>query len=105
MRRMVLAGLTAVLAACASTPKNDDGEVGKYPPWLIKMAEPVAPAVGFTISRTQWRRGYLKGREDALMQVRARLQPLDILLFSSKGRLSGHTGSGLYGHSAFYVFI
>ena len=103
MRKMVLAGLAAVLAACASTPKDDGGETGKYPPWLIKVAEPVAPAVGFTVSHTQWRRGYLKGREDALRQVRARLQPLDILLFSSKGRLSGHTGSGLFGHSAIYL--
>lgn len=100
--RLVLFGMAAALAGCASTP-DGGADGGKYPPWLIRAAEPVAPAVGFAISHTQWRRGYLKGREDALRQVQAHLQPLDILLFSSKGRLSGHTGSGLFGHSAIYL--
>ena len=100
-RRAFLVLSALVLGGCAT--KQENAAEGKFPPWLIKVADPVAPAVGFTISHIQWRSGYLKKRSDALNHVRAHLQPLDILVFSSKGRLSGHTGSGLFGHSSVYL--
>ena len=90
------------LAAC-STTSRDKSEVGAYPPWLIKVAEPAAPAIGMAISQVQWRHGYLNSGGGALNHVRARIRPLDVFLFSNKGRLSGHTGAGLFGHSAVYL--
>lgn len=101
MTRWPICLAVALLAGCVSAPEA--GDVGKYPPWLISAAEPAAPLVGFAVSRVQWRAGYLKNREEALSKLRARLQPLDILVFSNKQRLSGHTGSGLFGHSAIYL--
>ena len=100
-RRAFLVFSALAMGGCAA--KQVGGAEGKFPPWLIKVADPVAPAVGFTISHVQWRSGYLKNRADALNLVRANLQPLDILVFSSKGRLSGHTGSGFFGHSSVYL--
>jgi Permuted papain-like amidase enzyme, YaeF/YiiX, C92 family len=90
-----------MLQGCASQSNRSDG--GKYSGWLISLAEPMAPAIGFTIARVKWRNGYLKDRASALNAVKAHLQPLDLLLFSSKGRLTGHAGSGLFGHTALYL--
>lgn len=98
------AAVLALLAAttgCA-TQKPPRSALEHYPPWLIAVAEPVAPAVGFVISRVDFRPGYLGAHEAALRRVAAEVRPLDILLFSSKGRLTGRTGSGLFGHSAVY---
>lgn len=90
------------LAACTTTGR-DKNEVGAYPPWLIRIAEPAAPAIGMAISQVQWRNGYLDTGGGALNHVRPRIRPLDVFLFSNKGRLSGHTGAGLFGHSAVYL--
>ena len=90
------------LAAC-STTSRDRNEVGAYPPWLISVAEPAAPAIGMAISQVQWRHGYLDTGSDALDYVRPKIRPLDVFLFSNKGRLSGHTGAGVFGHSAVYL--
>jgi hypothetical protein len=86
-------------AAATSTAKR----LKPYPEWLIKVAEPAAPIVGFAISRIAWRHGYLRRNKTALQKLKANLRPLDIMLFSSKGRLSGRAGSGLFGHAAVYL--
>lgn len=97
--------LVAALSAtgCASTGEGGRGAVEPYPAWFIAAIEPAAPAIGLAIAQVQWRKGRLYRHDDALAVVASRLRPLDILLFSSKGRLSGHTGSGLFGHSAVYL--
>ncbi len=97
-RGLALAALAA-LGACA-TPPASRSELEKYPPWLIAVADPVAPAVGFVVSRVEFRPGWLGAHADALARVERTVRPLDILAFSSKGRLSGRTGSGLFGHAA-----
>lgn len=89
------------LAACATSGQQN--EVGAYPSWLISVAEPAAPAIGMAISTVQWRHGRLSSDGSALAYLRTRMQPLDVLLFSNKHRLSGHTGAGLFGHSAVYL--
>ncbi len=99
-RWLVLAGLAA-LGACA-TPPSSRSDLEKYPPWLIAVADPVAPAVGFVVSRVEFRSGWLGAHEAALARVARTVLPLDILAFSSKGRLSGRTGSGLFGHAAIH---
>jgi hypothetical protein len=94
----------ALLAAgCATTGDGGRGSVEPYPAWFIAAIEPAAPAIGLAIAQVQWRKGRLYRHDEAMAAVASRLRPLDILLFSSKGRLSGHTGSGLFGHSAVYL--
>lgn len=95
--------LALLLAAGCATTNARDEDRGKFPPWLIKVAEPVAPAIGFVVSRIEWRDGYLSGDAAALGFVGKRLRPFDILLFSNKHRLSGRVGAGLFGHSAVYL--
>lgn len=90
------------LGACTTTARHKN-EVGAYPPWLISIAEPAAPAIGMAISAVQWRHGRLNSGSGALDYLRARMRPLDVFLFSNKHRLSGHTGAGLFGHSAVYL--
>ena len=90
------------LAACSTTSPDKD-DVGPYPSWLIRIAEPAAPAIGMAISTVQWRHGHLNSGSGALAYLQARMRPLDVFLFSNKHRLSGHTGAGLFGHSAVYL--
>jgi hypothetical protein len=104
------------LAACAHAPAElsrheerarsadccIDIEPERLPPWLIASVEPAAPVIGRIIGNIVWRDGYL-AREDARRRVEAELQPLDIIVVSSKGRLSGRTIPGLFGHVAVYL--
>ena len=90
------------LAACSNTARDRD-RVGAYPPWLISVAEPAAPVIGMAISTVQWRNGHLNSGSGALAYLQARMWPLDVFLFSNKHRLSGHTGAGMFGHSAVYL--
>ncbi len=104
LRALVLLALTAT-AGCTALggTERGDPEVEAYPAWLIAAGEPVAPVVGLAISAVVWRGGYLRGHDDAIALIQHRLRPLDIILFSSKGRLSGRTGGGLFGHAAVYL--
>ena len=101
-RGLALAGLVVLVSACSTTTRQPN-EVGLYPSWLIAVAEPAAPAIGMAISAVQWRHGRLQSSAGALAEVRTRMRPLDVLLFSNKHRLSGHTGAGMFGHSAVYL--
>lgn len=96
------AAVLAALAGCA-TPPAQRSSLEKYPPWLIAVADPVAPAVGFVVSHVEFRPGFLGAHKDALARVERTVRPLDILAFSSKGRLSGRTGSGMFGHAAIHL--
>lgn len=95
--------LALLLAAGCTTTNARDENAGQYPAWLIKVAEPVAPAIGFVASGVLLRDGYLSGNADALRFVGKRLRPFDIILFSNKHRLSGRVGDSLFGHSAVYL--
>ena len=83
------------LSQCCLNPE-------KYPAWLVDLVEPAAPLVGRTIAHVVWRQGYLANgmAQRAILSV---LKPLDILVLSSKGRMSGHTIPGLFGHAAIYL--
>ncbi len=86
----------ASLRACCTNMEE-------YPRWYVDMARTVAPALGTVLSHVAWRSGYLKSKQaaqDAIMDI---LQPLDIVLVSSKGRRSGQMIPGLFGHAAVYV--
>lgn len=74
----------------------------RLPPWLVRIAEPAAPVIGKIIGNIHWRSGYL-GNARARDAVLSRLRPMDVIVVSSKGRLSGHTIPGLFQHAAVYV--
>lgn len=80
------------LAACARQPE-------RYPPVLIGLADPVAPLLGRTIAEVRFRKGYLADDEAALGLLVSKLEPLDIILVSSKGRLTGNVIPGLFTHT------
>lgn len=115
--RTVLACLAAaVLAACAATPaltptdQNLAGtpladccrEAETYPPILVDMIEPIAPLLGKLIGGSVLRSGYLATAE-VEASVLGVVHPLDVVVLSSKGRASGNTIPGLFGHGAVYL--
>ncbi len=107
----------AMLAAsgCLSLPQNkSDNEKAatlavccenaeRQPQWLVDLVRPIAPGLGIAIGHVTWRKGYILSREDAHQAIRAEIRPLDILVVSSKGRMSGHTIPGLFGHALIYL--
>ena len=74
-----------------------------YPPWFVDMARTVAPPLGTVLSHVAWRSGYLKSKQAAQTAILDVLQPLDIVLVSSKGKRSGQMIPGLFGHAAVYL--
>ena len=86
----------ASLQACCTNMEE-------YPLWFVDLARAVAPTLGTVLSHVAWRSGHLKSKQaaqDAIMDV---LQPLDIVLVSSKGKRSGQIIPGLFGHAAVYL--
>lgn len=111
LRACVVLLLTVLTSGCARGSLIDTGRMGldhccvdneRTPSWLVRIAEPSAPVVGRVIAHIAWRRGYLASGE-ARQAVLSRLHLMDIVLVSSKGRLSGHTIPGMFQHSAVYV--
>ena len=118
-RRMVLVLVLSIMAFVQGCSRTGDAEakmeparaslracctnMEEYPRWFVDMARTVAPALGTVLSHVAWRTGYLKSKraaQDAIMDV---LQPLDLVLVSSKGRRSGQMIPGLFGHAAIYL--
>ena len=89
-------GSAATLAACCENAE-------RRPQWLVDLVRPIAPGLGTVIAHVMWRKGYILSREDAHQAIRAEIRPLDILVVSSKGRMSGHTIPGLFGHALVYL--
>ncbi|QDZ03055.1 hypothetical protein FQ775_23300 [Nitratireductor mangrovi] len=114
--RAAMVGLALVLglSACAHPPRKapphgDNPLAGccegaeRTPAWLVALAEPAAPVIGHVVGRVVWREGYLAGDTEAMRLITETLRPLDIVVVSSKGRLSGHTLPGLFPHAATYL--
>ena len=74
-----------------------------YPRWYVDMARTMAPALGRVLSHVAWRSGYLKSKSEAQNAILTELEPLDIVLVSSKGRQSGQMIPGYFGHAAVYL--
>ena len=105
----------AVLAGCGAP---DPGEVSPqlvgtplegcclnaetYPRPLIEIADPLAPLIGRTVGAIVLRDGYLQHPE-AEAAVLERVRPLDLMIASSKGRLSGQALPGLFSHVVIYL--
>jgi len=86
----------ASLQACCTNMEE-------YPRWYVDMARAVAPALGTVLSHVSWRSGHLKSKQAAQDAIMETLQPLDIVLVSSKGKRSGQMIPGLFGHAAVYL--
>lgn len=114
---VLLLSLTALVQGCTQISTGDAAKLRpaqaslracctnmeEYPRWYVDMARTVAPALGTVLSHVAWRSGYLKSKQAAQDAVMDILQPLDIVLVSSKGRRSGQIIPGLFGHAAVYV--
>lgn len=99
---LLAGGCSRVDVRAGSPPSGCCSNPERQPRWMVALAEPVAPVFGGVISHIVWRDGYLADA-DAQRAILERLQPLDIVVVSSKGRLSGHTIPGLFQHAAVYV--
>ena len=90
--------LLVFLAGCATSAQTGgDPDVERYPAALIAAAEPVAPAVGFRASRARpvAGRAICEAGDDVLEHLARQLRPLDIMLLTNEGRLSGKKRRGL----------
>ncbi|MCO5162892.1 MAG: hypothetical protein M9939_17290 [Mesorhizobium sp.] len=109
-RAAVAAGLAlvALLSACTHDPGRTAGggqccgDAERQPRWLVAAVEPFAPVFGEIVGPITWRHGYL---DDEAIQKRfvTGLRPLDIVVVSSKGRLTGRLIPGLFQHATVYV--
>lgn len=108
VQKVVLLAFVAVLTACVS-PRGPEqgatccGDIERYPTGLVDAFRPIAPEAGRVLAHVNWRKGYLLKREDAHAAIRAELRPLDVLITSSKGRITGHTIPGLFTHALIYL--
>lgn len=101
--------LLLIVTACAvpreSRPAADPccsgGEI--FPGGLIAALDPLAPLLGGAVALVNFRPGYIGILPDARDRIASELRPLDILLVSSKGRLSGYAIPGLFGHAVVYI--
>ena len=108
----VMAAAVAGLSGCM-TQSGSDAAVSdiaicctnaeRIPAPLIDAARPLVPEVGRVFAHLNWRKGYLLNREEAHQAMRAELQPLDVIVTSSKGRITGHTIPGLFTHALVYL--
>jgi hypothetical protein len=106
--RSVAVGMAAalLLAGCVHEPASDGtccAGAERYPRWVIDAYEPVAPILGDAFGRVVLRRGLLADQADALRLIGHTLRPLDVLVVSSKGRLTGNLIPGLFSHTVVYV--
>lgn len=113
---VLLISLLALIQGCAQVSKDEEAlkpakaslracctDMEDYPRWYVDMARTVAPALGTLLSHVSWRSGYLNSKKEAQAAITSVLQPLDIVLVSSKGKTSGRIIPGLFGHAAVYL--
>jgi permuted papain-like amidase YaeF/Yiix C92 family enzyme len=113
---VLLLALTALVHGCSQLGVGDANikpaqaslracctNIEEYPLWYVDIARSLAPALGTVLSHVSWRSGHLKSKQAAQDAIMDGLQPLDIVLVSSKGRRSGHIIPGLFGHAAVYL--
>ncbi|MBK8458407.1 MAG: hypothetical protein IPL47_15925 [Phyllobacteriaceae bacterium] len=80
-----------------------DNPAEPYPPWVIKLVEPVAEPFGRAAAHVVWRHGRIGRRSDAMALLARTLRPLDIVLTKSNGRLTGHLIPGQFAHAVVYL--
>lgn len=78
-------------------------DLEEYPRWFVDAVRLVAPQAGRITNKITWRPGYIKTQKQAQSAIMATLQPLDIVVVSSKGRKSGQAIPGLFGHATIYT--
>jgi hypothetical protein len=105
----LLIAFSLLLSSCARVP---DGSLPADPccvwterfvPGLVAALEPCAPVLGRVAALVRWRPGYLSVQPESAEAILRQLRPLDIVLVSNKGRLTGSTIPGLFGHAAIHI--
>lgn len=109
MRRILALALASVLTAAPALGGGQESGKGPrtgpdiYPPWLIRVLEPVAEPFGRTASHIVWRSGRIGRKADAMALLARALRPLDVVLTKSRGRLTGRLIPGLFTHAVVYL--
>ncbi len=120
--RLLLSGLASalILVGCVPAPGRIDGGLTlsdpvaraavsnccrsseRFPDWMVGIAE---ANIDLTrrIGLVQLRQGHLGTLAQARAVVEGVLQPFDILLVHSEGRMSGHLIPGQFTHGAIYL--
>lgn len=70
-----------------------------FPPLLVGLVEPTAPILERGIAAVRFRPGRLVGHPEVAAAVARRARPLDVVVVSNKGRLSGRLIPGVYSHA------
>lgn len=116
LKKILAAVGLSMMASCVSAPPLTDvpdravpgivlgccSDAEQFPQGLVKFAESVQ-IFQRLIGRINIRDGYLREAENAQAMILNWLRPLDILLFSSKGRVSGQFIPGHFGHGVIYL--
>ena len=103
---LLLQGCTQTAEQPAQSPATLDRcctDMEDYPRWFVDVSRLIAPQLGGVLGNISWRDGHLKSRQSARTAILASLEPLDIIMVSSKGRTSGRVIPGLFGHAAIYL--
>jgi hypothetical protein len=85
-----------VRAACCENPEP-------YPRAIVAVADAHAPVFGRAIAHAVFRPGLMALYPEAVREVMGRLQPMDLVLTRSEGRLTNKLIPGAFAHAAIYV--
>ena len=107
--------LLIALSACVSagTPKDCPAAAGDgytcrvdaepYPRLLVAGVDAGAPILGRVAALMSWRRGYLADQMQAWDYLLARVQPLDLVIVNSSGKVADPVLPGSFVHVTVYL--
>lgn len=105
--------LLLTLSACANGVKEGRSSLSdlatccanteRYPPVLVHTAGIGAPVLGRIAARVSFRPGYLSDQSDAQAYLVEQIQPLDIIVVRSRGKLTHRLIHGAFAHVAVYL--
>lgn len=78
-------------------PPNPEDEC--FPRWFVGLLEPTAPILERGIAAVRFRAGRLVDHPRVADELAQRIRPLDVIVVSNKGRLSGRLIPGVYSHA------
>lgn len=75
---------------------------GPYPDWMLRLADGQSDTLR-RVGLIELRPGRLSRQDEARARLEAALQPLDVLFFHSRNRMSAHLIPGHFTHGAIYL--
>lgn len=105
--------LILALGACASGVKHGNSspsdlanccaDTERYPPALVHTASIGAPVFGRIAAHVSFRPGYLADEPEAQAHLVEQMEPLDIIVVRSRGKLTHRLLHGAFAHVAVYL--